>query len=80
MNNLKRMPVKVRKELERAGKKISSGSPFLLCYYMGHGFYDTQENKMCAGNSIYESRGARLIRIAIMLTMPLEIINHKCTP
>lgn len=80
MSKLKKMPLKIRRELEKAAIKNSSGSPFLLCYYMGYGFYDTQENKIASGNSIYESRKVRLMRIAIMLTMPSSIINHECKP
>lgn len=78
----------------KTGNLIAKRKSNYICAYMGSKWQFTEEAKMidpkvnsafwwgmATMNRYYdepESRGARLIGIAMMLTMPDEIIEHKC--
>lgn len=97
MKRLKKMPVSIRKQLEKSGEMIANGEQYCIC---GNGFkrwlyteeglivkpdeisnnnpwwgYRTLQSGMCSSECI----AARLMGIAIMITMPEEIINHECS-
>lgn len=98
MKRLKKMPVSIRKDLEKAGEMILTYRPEPICVCIGKIWLTTKEAEMLRPSKNYcdslpwwgldtigvvsttnEAHAARLMGIAIMITMPEEIINHECS-
>lgn len=80
MKRLKRMPVSVRKDLENVADMILKGEGYGIMDCAVTEWYNTQEAKMFQETFWMMYPKEKIIAIAIMLTMPSEIINHECCP
>lgn len=86
MIRLKKMPVKIRKQLEKAAESVSNGAIEWYCLHNFDLLVKTamSEEYTLVFNQLYDvincNKQIQLMAIALMLTMPEEIINHECTP
>jgi len=81
MKRLKKMPVGIRRDLERAGEiAASGGTKSEINKASGERWCETNEFDMCKGYTSELNVKEVLMFIALLLTMPEEILNHECKP
>lgn len=86
------MNSEIKEDLLRVGEEIADYRNSAICDVIGREWQDTKEAKMLNPGEVFwwgratmnepyyslECRNARLLGIAMMVTMPKEILDHKC--